>query len=709
MRSPADEPIVRDAIERPSGIEPRMSLFAELKRRNVLRAATLYAAAAWLLVQVATQVFPFFDIPNWIVRWIVIAAAIGFPFAMLLSWFYELTPEGFKRESEVEVSESIRYSTGRKLDFWIIGVLTVAVVLLLANTFVLHRDANTPTISQAPGKSIAVLPFENLSDDKGNAYFASGMQDMILTKLSTIGALKVIARTSTEKYKSRPGDLKSVAQELGVATILEGSVQKSANQVLISVRLIDAATDNQLWAEAYPRTLDNIFGVEGEVAQKVAEALNAKLTTAETERVADKPTQNPVAFDLFLQAEALANRGSINQAPAHLKPAIDLYRKAVAADPNFALAWARLSYAESLLAWFGGSDIDVPTLNNSAHADAEHALSLQPELADAQLALAACDYYGHGDYAGAMVAYNAVLRTRPSDAGALADSAYVLRRQGQFDEAIGRLQAALVHDPRNTIIAANLGLTYAMTSRYADAERNLDLALALDPGNNLAKIGLSKTIVLASGDIDRAIAQAQGDSPELRVERAELLALQRKYVDAIALLEPVPDKPDTFNFSDRISKSLLLANLYRVSGNSANAQPLFVKARAELDRILLARTSVPIRQAIVWVAIADAELGLGHADAALQALVRSRQLVAESGDHSGGAFVVLASAQLYAQAGHADLAVAKLQELLSSPGGGWMYSPRMLRIDPRLDPIRNDPRFQKLVADTEAAQAKTKP
>jgi len=249
------------------------SFFAELKRRNVLRAGALYIGAAWALSQGLAQLLPVFDIPNWVTRWFVIAVIIGFPFAMLFSWFYEWTPHGIQRESEVEQNESVTRATGKKLDRWIIAVLAIAVVLLLTNQFVLHKDESPATATQAPAnnKSIAVLPFENLSDDKSNAYFASGMQDEILTRLAGIHDLKVISRTSTEQYASRPPNLKIVAEQLGVATVLEGSVQKAEGKVRINLQLIDARSDSHLWAQNYDRDLKDVFAVQSDVAEKVAE------------------------------------------------------------------------------------------------------------------------------------------------------------------------------------------------------------------------------------------------------------------------------------------------------------------------------------------------------------------------------------------------------------------------------------------------------
>ncbi len=262
-----------------------MNFFAELKRRNVYKVAVAYAVVAWLLIQIATQVFPFFEIPNWAVRLVVLLLILGFPVALVLSWVFEITPEGIKRESEIERGKSIRPQTGRR----IVG-LTIVVAIIAAGllAFQLLRskspaDAVSTITASKPAteilaKSIAVLPFENLSDDKSNAYFASGIQEELLTRLSKIGDLKVISRTSTEKYKAAPTSLREVAQQLGVGTVLEGSVQKAADQVCVSVQLINALNDSHLWAETYDRKIADLFQVETEIAQKIAGALEAKLS-----------------------------------------------------------------------------------------------------------------------------------------------------------------------------------------------------------------------------------------------------------------------------------------------------------------------------------------------------------------------------------------------------------------------------------------------
>src|ERR1051326_6671912 len=320
------------------------NLFAELKRRNVIRAAIFYVGAVWALAQGISQLGPSVGAPEWATRWFLVAAGIGFPFWIAFAWFYEFTPEGLKRESEIDPAESITYHTGRKLDFAIIGVLTVAVVLLLTDRFVLRHGVNQATAMPMSEKSVAVLPFENLSEEKQNEYFADGIQDEILTRLAKIADLKVISRVSTQHYKSAPENLPEIAKQLGVAHIVEGSVQKSGNAIRVNVQLIKAANDSHLWADTFDRKLTDIFSVESEVAKAIAEQLRAKLTGQEEQLIAAKPTDNTQAYDAYLRGLVYIGKGNNT---ANNLAAQKYLREAVRLDPKFALAWARLSYVDA--------------------------------------------------------------------------------------------------------------------------------------------------------------------------------------------------------------------------------------------------------------------------------------------------------------------------------------------------------------------------
>src|SRR5713101_2310063 len=356
------------------------NFFAELKRRNVYKVAIAYAVVAWLLMQIASQIFPFFEIPNWAVRLVVLLLVIGFPVAMILAWAFELTPEGIKRAEDVDLSKSVTRKTGRKLDFFIIAVLLLVIGILLFQRF--HRNVPSVTASLAE-KSIAVLPFENLSEDKANAYFADGIQEEILTRLAKIADLKVISRTSTQQYQSKPGNLSEIAKQLGVANILEGSVQKAADQVRVNVQLIQVASDSHLWADTYDRKLVDIFAVESEMAKAIADALQAKLTGGEQQALAAKPTNNAEAYDAYLRGLALEVRAS---SPTDSEKVVGFYERAVQLDPAFALAWARLSRANAQV-YFGGLD-KTSARNDVAQRAFNTAQKLQPNSLETLLAQA---------------------------------------------------------------------------------------------------------------------------------------------------------------------------------------------------------------------------------------------------------------------------------------------------------------------------------
>ncbi|MGH8279968.1 MAG: winged helix-turn-helix domain-containing protein [Gammaproteobacteria bacterium] len=580
-----------------------------------------------------------------------------------------------------------------------LGVTALIVVLVVVGLFAWRLTRHPPlvTTAQAATASIAVLPFENLNVGNQDAYFVAGIQDLILTKLADIGDLKVIARTSTQQYTSHPDNLATIAQQLGVATILEGSVQKSGNQVLINVQLIDARTASHIWAHSYQRTLENIFGVEGEVADKIATSLRAKLSTTEIQRLAITLSPDEVANDLFLRAEYFANRNDINVNEAGFKEAIPLYQRALAQYPGFALAHARLSYVESALAFFWGGD-EINLLKADARAQAERALALQPDLAEAHLALGYSDYWGRSDYAAALMAFAATLKLRPNDADALVAMGYVLRRQGHFDAAIDALQKALTLDPHNSRrIFRWLGSTYMLVSRYTEAEQMYQRALALDPNNIDVKIFNSNAILYSNGDVTRALAEVQGNNPQLQLQQVSLLFYQRNFSAAKTLLERIPDTAD--NFGQDGSKKLLLANLYWHSDDFVHARSLYAQALPQIRAGLAAQASNAIELSGVWGDIANAEAGLGHTHAALSALDKSQVLITRSGDPFRGSAQIVVNAAVYAQIGRADLSVPLLEKVLATPGIGEDYSPVMLWLDPSWDPIRKDAHFQALLKE----------
>jgi serine/threonine-protein kinase len=484
----------------------------ELKRRNVYRAAVAYGVVAWFLTQLTTQVFPFFEIPNSAVRFVVIALALGFPIAMLLSWVYEFTPEGIVRTEDLHPAQarSIQRATGRILDFIIIGALLLVIAMLIVGRHPFYRQTGE-SISQ---KSIAVLPFENLSEDKANAYFADGIQDEILTRLSKIADLKVISRTSTQHYKSAPENLPEIAKQLGVAHILEGSVQKSGDAVRVNVELIKAASDSHLWADTFDRKLTDIFGVESEIAKAIAKTLQAKLTGSEEDALSVRPTDNPVAHELYLKGRFFWNKRTGND----LRKSVDYFNQAIQADPNYALAYAGLADVYVLLP--GLRSCTPKDCYPKAKAAATKALELDATLAEAHATLATVLSFYDLNFAQASIQFERAIELNPNYA--IAHQWYgdhLLISLGRFDEAIAQEKRALELDPLSLIAHTDLAQVYRQALRLEEAIAESRKALELDPNFHYAYRNLGLVFEM-KGDFAGAIGayqkeRALNDDPQV--------------------------------------------------------------------------------------------------------------------------------------------------------------------------------------------------
>ena len=407
----------------------------ELKRRNVYRAAVAYGVVAWFLTQLTTQVFPFFEIPNSAVRFVVIALAVGFPIAMLLSWVYEFTPEGVVRTETLDPvqAKSAQRATGRILDFIIIGVLLMVIAMLIVGRLPFYR----PTGELISEKSIAVLPFENLSGDPDNAYFADGIQEEILTRLAGIADLKVISRSSTQQYQSKPRNLREIAKQLGVANILEGSVQRSGDSVRVNVQLIKVGDDSHLWADTYDRKLTDIFAVESEIAKGIAEGLQAKLTAPEEQLIAARPTNDLTAYELYLKGRVLwGKRGGDN-----IRQAIAFYDQAIVRDWNYARAYAGLAEAYVILPIY--TDASAREAYAKGRAAASKALQLDDKLAEAHNALALVRFL-YLDFAGSIREFQRAIALNPNYATAHHWYGFnPLSTLGRFDESIAEGKRAV--------------------------------------------------------------------------------------------------------------------------------------------------------------------------------------------------------------------------------------------------------------------------
>jgi TolB-like protein len=426
-----------------------MGLFDELKRRNVYRASMLYAASAWLLVQVVTAISPYFHIAEWVVRWIVVAAVIGFPLWVAFAWFYELTPEGLKRESEIGSHDAITRRTGGKLDFAIIGVLALAVVLLLTDRFVLRHGVNSEGASPvsapvADRKSVAVLPFENLSGRDEDAYLADGLQEEVLNALARLRDIKVISRTSVMEYRGKGHNVREIGQRLGVGTVLEGSIRREGDTLRLTVQLIDARDDRHLFATNYDRDMTHVLELQSAVARQVAEALSATLSRVERGELDRVATNSGDAYDRYLRAAALYGRPVPNDDAGVVEP-IRLLGEALRFDPDYADAWALLSQAR-VWAFFRSQ---VPADGEAAREAFERALALDPQLPEAKLARGLYAMYVTKNLDQALDDLGAVVRLRPSSSTAQTALGFALRRRARFAEAIEHQTRAVELDPLN--------------------------------------------------------------------------------------------------------------------------------------------------------------------------------------------------------------------------------------------------------------------
>jgi len=669
-------------------MDPR-NIFNELKRRNVYRAAAAYGVVAWLLIQITTQVFPFFGIPNWAIRLVVVSLLLGFPVAMILAWIFEWTPEGLKRTDEVPRSQSIRRSTGRKLDFLIIGALLVIIAVLGWQRLTPPRE-----------KSIAVLPFENLSIEKENALLADGIQDDLLTILAKIKDLKVISRTSVMKYRDTgKRNIQEIGKSLGVAHILEGSVRRLAERIAVNVQLVDASTDRQIWAERYDRKMADAVGIDGELATEIAQALRATLTPEEKIRVEKKPTQNADAYVLYLRA--LPYEQGPDTLLQDYKRAVQLYSQAIALDPNFALARAHLASTYAEIYHFHEP---LDSWRTKARSEAETALRLEPNLAEGHFALGQCIYWMDENYEGALAQFAIAQQLSPGNANIGLLVAAIHRRQGRWEECLAGFEKIQRLDPENPNIVRNLVFTNTALRRWPEAARAVQRLRAMAPDSLVAKI--------QAGYID---FEWKGDTTTLRSELAQVPAgedpdgMVTAYTWDLAMIER-----DFFR-AEQVLTATPLSEISYLNGGLTPKSFLAGCTSVARGELALAQKSLEAARKIFAAAVTEApnsaerhaNLGLcyafmGRKEDAIREGRRAVELKPESKDAYDGAIMNCFLALIYVRVGENDLAIPLIERLLRTPGAvdsvNYSITVNDLKYRWEWDPLRSDPRFQKLVS-----------
>ena len=676
----------------------KRNFFAELKRRHVYKVAVAYAAVGWLVIQVATSTFPVLQIPTWAMRLAIVLVLLGFPIALVMAWAFEVTPEGIKRTENGESREV----PARKDRGWIVPLIVALALfawLFLGSPFSpsLRERLGLARIEhrgETGGKSIAVLPFASLSEDKANAYFAEGIQDEILTRLAKISDLKVISRTSTLRYKSAPENLLEIAKQLGVEHILEGSVQKSGDRVRINVQLINAGTDTHLWAETYDRMLTDVFAVESEVSQRVADSLRATLTGVEKATLASKPTQNAVAYDAYLRGLAVvaSNRESLEAYTS----AAEHFESAVRLDPKFAQAWARAAVAHSRLYW---ANYDrSPVRMEKAKLAAEKAHDLEPNAGETFLARGYYEYMVARDYDAASTAFKEGLSRLPNNADALIALSLIERRKAQWPEAVAHQEQAARLDPQSVPVLSQLGVTYFALRQFEDAHTIVDRLLALAPENPQVLAGLAR-LHLAEGNPEAAENAMRSVPPQPSTDyifeiQVRLPLIARRYPDAIKLIENAFAQTPALTGFLAGKHRHLLGFAKELAGDATGARAAYEMARAELTKVIEAQPASA--EAHMYLALSLA--GSGEKNAAYSAVQKAIAL-RPSVDALVGASFDEAFARVKARFGENDAVLADLQRLLSTNYLGpeqIPLTPALLRLDPVWNPLRADTRFQKL-------------
>ncbi|MEN3370242.1 MAG: hypothetical protein V7609_2385 [Verrucomicrobiota bacterium] len=652
--------------------------FEEIKRRKVYRAAVAYIVVAGGVIQLASAVFPAWELPTWALRLVIILLLVGFPIALILAWVLEVTPEGIRTTPAPASAPRLKRN--------VVALVAAGIIVSAAAGFFLLPRASARKLD----KSIAVLPFENFSDDKENAFFADGIQDDILTNLAKIGDLKVISRTSVMPYRGKEKNVREIGKALGVSTILEGSVRKIGTRVRVNVQLIDAVNDEHIWSEVYDRDLTDVFAIQTDLAQKIAHELRAQLSPQEKIMMTQKPTQNGEAYLAFVQAHDLQTH---REDLVKLKQAEQLYDRALQLDSRFALAAASASRLQS---WIYHSFDPTVFRKNKARVLAERSLKLYPPLPEGHLALGFSAYYGERDYESALKEFAIAERGLPNEADVYLAIGAIRRRQGRWDESNANIEKAVSLSPNDTWPLQNLALNYGFLRNFGLANKTIDRALKLDPTSLSlwsikAKLAISETgsFEIVERRLKNFLTEEKPEMSESRMagEFAQVLLLQRKYAEALREAEKIKDEAPGHDAAESfISKYEVIGLAKKMLKDEAGSREALLRAKELAQKYVSDAPDEALRHS----RLAGILAWLGEKDAAIAEAKRGMDLLPESVDAFDGPNATESLAEVYAILGEHEKAIDLLDGLLSRPSP---VTTATLKVIPIWDHLRDNPRF----------------